>query len=130
MSRRAQLAGILLLLAATALAYLPAFRAGFVWDDPVYVAENQTLRSLDGLRQIWLLPGAVIQYYPLVFTSFWIEYHLWGLNPAGYHVVNVGLHGLNATVVWLLLRRLAGTCPTERRAGLPAGFADKAGTAP
>ena len=106
MSRRARAAGTFLLLAATALAYLPAFRAGFIWDDPVYVAENHTLRSLDGLRQIWLVPGAVIQYYPLVFTTFWIEYHLWGLNPAGYHAVNVALHGLNAILVWLLLRRL------------------------
>ena len=38
--------------------YLPALRAGFIWDDDAYVTANTTLRSLDGLRRIWLEPGA------------------------------------------------------------------------
>src|SRR5262249_44703460 len=46
------------------------------------------------------------QYYPLVFTTFWVEYHLWDLSPAGYHLVNVLLHAANAWLVWLVLRRL------------------------
>ena len=35
-----------------------------------------------------------------------MEYHLWGLAPAGYHLVNVLLHAGNAVLVWLVLRRL------------------------
>ena len=73
-------------------AYWPALHAGFVWDDDMYVTENATLRSLDGLRRLWLERGAVPQYYPLTHTTFWLEYHLWGLAPAGYHAVNVLLH--------------------------------------
>src|SRR3990170_1792996 len=90
----------------TLLAYLPAIGGGFVWDDDSYVTRNTTLRSADGLRRIWFELGAVPQYYPLVHTSFWVEYHLWGLNPRGYHLVNVLLHALNAVLVWLILRRL------------------------
>jgi tetratricopeptide (TPR) repeat protein len=56
------------------------------------VTRNHTLQSLEGLGRIWLEPEASPQYYPLVFSSFWLERRLWGLNPIGYHIVNVLLH--------------------------------------
>jgi hypothetical protein len=90
----------------TLLVYAPAISAGFIWDDDHYVTENMTLRSLAGLKQIWLDPKATPQYYPLVHTGFWVEYHLWGLDPKGYHLVNVLLHAANAVLVWLVLKRL------------------------
>ena len=90
----------------TLVAYAPAIRAGFVWDDDAYVTANRTLRTLDGLRRIWFEPGAVSQYYPLVFTGYWLEYRLWGLQPMGYHVVNVLLHALGAVLLWRVLLRL------------------------
>ncbi len=46
-------------------------------------------------------------YFPLKTTMLWIEYQLWGLNPCGYHVVNIVLHAFNAVVLWLLLRQLS-----------------------
>ncbi len=105
MSRRTLLAGLLLVLAVF-LAFLPAARGGFLWDDEDYVVDNPALRSAGGLADIWLRPGYTPQYYPLVFTSFWIEYHLWGARPAGYHLVNIILHALNALLLWALLARL------------------------
>ena len=90
----------------TAGAYIPAMNGGFIWDDDDYVQDNLTLRSLEGLGQIWFQPGATRQYYPLVHTTYWLEYRLWGLNPTGYHVVNVILHALSAVLVWRLLIRL------------------------
>jgi len=64
------------------------------------------LRTWQGLADIWLKPGATLQYYPLTHTSWWVQYHLWGLAPLGYHLVNVLLHGVSAGVLWLVLRRL------------------------
>lgn len=94
------------LVALTLLVYIPAMHAGFIWDDDAYVLNNQTLRSIDGLRQIWFHVGATPQYYPLVFTSYWLEQQLWGLDPTGYHVVNILLHGLCAVLVWRVLKLL------------------------
>jgi tetratricopeptide (TPR) repeat protein len=88
------------------VAYWPALQAGFVWDDDQYVTENPHIRTWDGLKRIWAEPGATPQYYPLVFTSFWLEHRLWGLEPAGYHVVNVLLHWACGVLLWSVLVRL------------------------
>ena len=94
------------ILAATIAAYLPAVRCGFIWDDDDYVVENKTLRSTEGLKRIWSEVGATPQYYPAVHTTYWIEYHLWGNHPAGYHLVNILLHALNAILLWKILQYL------------------------
>ncbi len=88
------------------LAYLPTLHNGFIWDDNVYVTNNPTLHSWKGLWQIWTVPGATPQYYPLTITSFWVDYQLWQLNPLGYHLINALLQALNAVLLWTVLRRL------------------------
>jgi tetratricopeptide (TPR) repeat protein len=88
------------------VAYLPVVRAGFIWDDDDYVTQNQTLRTAGGLAKIWFDPSATPQYYPLVHSSFWIEYHLWRLHAAGYHLTNVALHALAAILLWRVLSAL------------------------
>jgi tetratricopeptide (TPR) repeat protein len=96
----------MILVIVTVVAYTPAMRAGFIWDDDYVVTNNPVVRSLGGLERIWFQPGSTLQYYPLVFTSFWAEYHLWNLRPFGYHLVNILLHASNAVLLWLVLRRL------------------------
>ena len=88
------------------VAYLPALRGQFIWDDDFHILRNESLRSLTGLWRIWFEPGATQQYYPLTYSSFWLDFHLWGLNPPPYHAENILLHALNALLVWRLLRRL------------------------
>jgi hypothetical protein len=88
------------------LAYLPALRGGFIWDDDDYVTQNPTLHDLGGLQRLWFKVGAVPQYYPVVHTTFWLEHHLWGLDPFGYHLVNVLLHATAAILLWQVLLRL------------------------
>jgi hypothetical protein len=97
-------AGVLFIMIA--LAYIPAMRGGFIWDDDSYVTLNPTLKTVDGLRKIWFDPAATPQYYPLVFTSFWAQYQLWETKPFFYHFVNVLLHALNAVLLWRILLRL------------------------
>jgi tetratricopeptide (TPR) repeat protein len=94
------------LVAMVLASYAYALRCDFIWDDDDYVTNNHALESLDGLRRIWFELGAVPQYYPLVHTTFWIERHLWGLDPVGFHAVNIALHAAGALLVWRLLVRL------------------------
>src|SRR5512136_473650 len=92
-----------LLIVLTLVSYVPAMQGGFIWDDDSYVTANPTLTQSDGLRRIWLEPGATPQYYPVVFSSFRIERQLWQLRSEGYHVVNVALHAVNANLLRILL---------------------------
>ena len=67
------------------------------------------IHSPDGLRSIWLAPAEIEKerhYWPLVYSSFRLEHKLWGLQPAGYHAVNIFLHLLNCLLLWRLLLRL------------------------
>jgi tetratricopeptide (TPR) repeat protein len=95
-----------LLLALTLLAFAPALRAGFIWDDDDYVVHNPNLRSVSGLAASWVEPRSSPQYYPMVFTSFWVEFHLWDARPLGYHVDNILLHALAAILLWRTLEKL------------------------
>jgi protein O-mannosyl-transferase len=101
-----ELWGAIFIVLAVFIAYWPALRSGFIWDDDAYVTHNQTLHNLNGLQEIWFNAGATPQYYPLVFTTFWLEYHLWGLNPLGFHLVNVLLHALGSLLLWRVLAQL------------------------
>ena len=75
--------------------YLPAMLwGGFVWDDRI-ITNAESVQEVSGLWQIWFSPSAIGEeghYWPLVYTTFWLEHKLWGFDPTGYHVVNVLLH--------------------------------------
>jgi protein O-mannosyl-transferase len=96
----------LVLAAVTILMYRPAWNGGFLWDDDDYITNNELLTAHDGLRRIWFSLDSPSQYFPLVYTTFRLENALWGLNPTGYHWVNLLLHAANALLVWAMLARL------------------------
>lgn len=91
------------LVALTIVVYIPAMDGGFVWNDEDLTA-NIVLQE-NGLYRVWLTTES-INYWPITWTSYWIEHQFWGLNPAGYHVVNILLHVICALLVWRILIRL------------------------
>jgi tetratricopeptide (TPR) repeat protein len=99
-------AGVIFIVVASLMVYIPAMLGGYIWDDDVYVERNSLLSSPDGLLNIWSGKGVVSQYVPMVYTTFRLEYSLWGLRPFGYHLTNILLHIFNALLIWLLLSRL------------------------
>ncbi len=95
----------LVLIGLTLIAYLPCLRGEFLWDDDEAIANNPMLHTPGGISRIWAEPENSPQghYWPLVYTSFWIEGRLWGIQPFAMHLVNVLLHATNSLLLWLLL---------------------------
>lgn len=99
---------ILLILLLTVVVFIPALFAGFIWDDNAGT-DNSLLRTVDGLWKIWFVPNANVKeshYWPVVYTFFWFENHLWGNNPFGYHLINILFHTLNVFLLWQILKRV------------------------
>ena len=73
-----------------AASYFPATRLGFVWDD-VILTTLDAIREWGGLADLWFAPGSAYRqgrigedhYWPLLYTTFWLEHKLWGFAPAG-----------------------------------------------
>ena len=106
---------LLALFVLVAVIYFPATRAGFVWDDSI-MRDLKAVSTWGGIWDLWFDPAsAYVQggrwreghYWPLLYTTFWIEHKLWGFSPAGYHVVNILIHFANTVLLWRLLARLA-----------------------
>ena len=96
----------LALVAGTILVYCPVWHGGFAWDDDLHITENRLVAEPGGMGKIWFSREAP-QYYPLVFTSFRLEYALWGLHASGYHWINILLHACSSVLLWRVLRRLS-----------------------
>ena len=101
--------GAAMIVALVAAAYYPALWGTFVWDDVIF-AEEPVIHAARGVWNIWFSPGDIRNeghYWPIVYTTLWLEHKLWGLEPAGYHAVNIALHAGNALLVWRLMARLS-----------------------
>ncbi|HET9327781.1 MAG TPA: tetratricopeptide repeat protein [Candidatus Eisenbacteria bacterium] len=96
----------LLFLGIAFLTYARALGSSWLWDDDANVTACAPVLAWSGLSSIWLDPHAIQQYYPILHTVFWLEHKLWGLNPIGFHAVNILLHALNAFLFWRLLVQL------------------------
>ena len=104
-----------LLVGLVIAAWAPAWVGGaFIWDSGFFVRLHPAVTAgWPGLRALWTTFGAdpsrfVVEphYWPVLYTTFWIESALWGGWAPGYHATNVALHALNACLAWRLLARL------------------------
>lgn len=117
-----------LIFVAAFLTFLPALGADFVnWDDYDSVVNNTGVHGLRAAQLTWMWTGTVLGHWiPLTWMSFGLNYALGGVNPRGYHLVNLLLHAASATVFFFIARRLlraAGAAAAEPGLSVGAGFA-------
>jgi len=104
---------LLVLVLAGFFVYLNSFPNKLFWDDDDGITNNIYIKDWSYTSSYFsenLIAGAgqVSNYWrPLVLLSFATDYHLFGLNPAGYHVVNLIWHILAAWLIFLLFYKLS-----------------------
>jgi Flp pilus assembly protein TadD len=101
---------IALLLAATTFAlYLPVAWFSFVvYDDSLYVTDQPIVQAgvtWAGVKWAFVTMAAS-NWHPLTWLSHMIDCGVFGLNPAGPHLVNALFHAANVALLFTLLRRL------------------------
>ena len=103
----------------TLIVFLPALNAGFVnWDDEVNFLVNPNYRGLGGAQLQWMFTNFQMgNYIPFTWMTFGLDYVVWGMNPAGYHLTNILLHAANAVLFYFialhLLRLSVPACPVD-----------------
>lgn len=110
------LLGAALLALGVALPYRNALDNGFVWDDVALVEQDERIRSLDHLEQIFTQDffehaneRVKYGYYrPLVTLSYLGDHALWGLDAKGFHLTNLVLHWLCCLAVYAFALRVIG----------------------
>ncbi len=105
------------------LVYVPSFKGAFVFDDLASIVHNPTIRSLAPLTGPLAPPhdGSPVQGRPLLNLSFAVNHALGGLDPWGWHAVNLAIHALAAFVLFALVRRVLRAPPLAARFGASAG---------
>ena len=75
------------------------------FDDPRCITENLHIQSGLNLGFLkWAFTTNHTGFWqPLTWLSFMMDYQLFGLNPGGYHLVNLFLHIINSLLLFLIL---------------------------
>ncbi|MBF0595149.1 MAG: tetratricopeptide repeat protein [Candidatus Omnitrophica bacterium] len=96
--------------------YRAAGHFPFVHDDIAFIKDNPEIGRWDNIADVFFrtaipLEGVKIQtpyYRPVLELLYRLQYAVFGMNPGGFHAVNVGFHIINSWLVWALLSALVG----------------------
>lgn len=114
---------------AALVVYAITFRASFVYDDESLIRTNRWVQDAGVLPQLPLKPllasppmGTTNYYRPLVVILYNLTWQSLGGRPLAFHLLNVAVHMLNATLLLHLVRRVTGG-PDAAAAGVALLFA-------
>jgi len=105
------------------LCFLPALSGSFLnWDDNVNFLDNPAYRGLGPDQLRWDTATVLFGHYiPLTRLTWSANYAIGGLDPWGYHLVNLGLHAANAAIFYFVALRLLSAAVND---GAPASRRD------
>jgi protein O-mannosyl-transferase len=101
------------------VAFLPALGGEFLtWDDDVNFLTNESYRGLGWSQIRWAFSNVRMGHYiPLTWLSLSGNYVAGGMDPWGYHLLNLLVHAANAILFYLVARRLLAAAGDGGRQG-------------
>src|SRR3990167_10715029 len=101
----------LLIISITAAIYANTLTAEFVFDDYKTVLNNQLIREITNLQDLWKNnPRRFVSY-----LSFAINYQMGELEVFWYHVTNIAIHLLTGVSLFIFLKLLIKTPLLEEK---------------
>ena len=74
-----------------------------VYHNAAFLSHWENIGTAFGSHAFIGAGGESIYYRPLLTASYIIDFHIWRLNPLGYHVTNILLHCLTSLGVFFLI---------------------------
>ncbi len=108
-SIKTELLLIFIIVLVSAGVYFNALSCGFVFDDRFQILENPWITDIKYIPEIfssdvWKFnPRLTSNYYrPLMHVIYMLDFHLFGLNPLGFHLVNILFHAAASVLVFAI----------------------------
>jgi Flp pilus assembly protein TadD len=113
---------IIITVVVSATIYLGTLFNGFVLDDLYQVLDNPWVTDPGRIPDIltstvWDFREsfeATDYYRPVMYLTYLAEYHIFGFDAWGWHLVNIILHSLNAILVFLIAASFMNASPLKR----------------
>lgn len=117
-TRSRSLLAALIVLACGLAAHLAGLGGAFIYDDLISIVGNPYLAPLwPPGSTYWAVPDAGLVARPVVSFSLALNHALGGLEPRGYHVLNLAWHLGTALLLLALVRRTLRSAPLAARFG-------------
>lgn len=100
---------IVIVIVAAIVPYIFVSNFQFISDDHSLIEDNILIKSNSIIpifnRDFWSVTWfkGSGYYRPLTILSYWLQYHIFGVNPASYHIINILIHITNALFIFLLM---------------------------
>ncbi len=104
---------VIMIVIVSIAVYFNALFNAFVFDDIFQIVENPWIRDISNVptifsSSVWAFEtkASVLHYYrPMMHLIFMVNYHVFGLHPWGFHLVNILLHAGVSILVFIIARR-------------------------
>ena len=107
-------APLLAAVAVSVVVYAGSLDNGLVYDDVFLITNNETIKDQANIPGLFLAAisvsagGRTSNYYrPFMFLVFMADYHIFGLDPWGFHLTYVLFHALVTAAVFLFTSIIA-----------------------